>query len=195
MKKTCNKCCVEKDLSEFHKNKDKKDGLQSECKDCMRNRLEVYRNQNKVKVKEYYQNNLEKFRAHQNDYYNNHKEEIKIYKNNRLKTDPIYKLKHNIRGLIGNSFKRQGYTKSSRTYNILGCTHQEFQNHLFSNAIERYPDFTPSDYLTTNKYHIDHIKPLALAKTIEEVIELCHYTNLQILTAEENMTKADSYES
>ena len=39
--------------------------------------------------------------------------------------------------------------------------------------------------------HIDHIMPLATAKTEEEVIKLCYYTNLQLLKAEDNWRKSD----
>lgn len=39
-------------------------------------------------------------------------------------------------------------------------------------------------------WHIDHIKPLNLAKTEEELYKLCHYTNLQPMWAEENLKKS-----
>ena len=39
------------------------------------------------------------------------------------------------------------------------------------------------------KVHIDHIIPLATAKTEEEVIKLNHYTNLQLLKAKDNLKK------
>jgi len=197
MKKICSKCKIEKDFSEFYKRKDTKDGLRQQCKSChnevnkihyqnncekVKERVKIWKENNKEYNKIYYQENKEKV-----------KELVKIYSRNKRNTDPIFKLKKNIRTLICNSFKRQEFSKSSRTFNILGCTHDEFENYLFSNAQERYPDFTPEDYLITGKYHIDHIKPLSLASTEQEVIQLCHYTNLQILTAEENMAKHDSY--
>ena len=37
--------------------------------------------------------------------------------------------------------------------------------------------------------HIDHITPLAIAKTEEDIIKLCHYTNLQLLKAKDNLQK------
>jgi hypothetical protein len=39
------------------------------------------------------------------------------------------------------------------------------------------------------KWHLDHIIPLATAKTVEEIIKLNHYTNFQPLWAEENLSK------
>jgi hypothetical protein len=38
-------------------------------------------------------------------------------------------------------------------------------------------------------WHIDHIVPLATAKTEEQVAKLNHYTNLQPLWAKDNMSK------
>lgn len=40
--KQCQKCKESKDLSEFHKNKRRKDGLQHYCKDCMRIKNRAY---------------------------------------------------------------------------------------------------------------------------------------------------------
>jgi hypothetical protein len=42
-------------------------------------------------------------------------------------------------------------------------------------------------------WHIDHIKPIALATTEEEVIKLNHYTNLQPLWAKDNLKKGAKY--
>lgn len=63
--------------------------------------------------------------------------------------------------------------------------------YLLENAKIRYPNFKPEDFLENNKYHIDHKIPLATAKSKEDIIKLCHYTNLQLLTAEDNMKKHD----
>jgi len=39
------------------------------------------------------------------------------------------------------------------------------------------------------EWHIDHITPYASARTEEDIIKLSHYTNLQPMWAEENLTK------
>ncbi len=49
MTKTCTKCGVEKALSEFHKDKSKKDGLRSSCKSCKSLQNSQYRENNKEK--------------------------------------------------------------------------------------------------------------------------------------------------
>ena len=38
-------------------------------------------------------------------------------------------------------------------------------------------------------YHIDHIIPLATATSEKEIIDLCYYKNLQMLTPKDNLVK------
>jgi hypothetical protein len=50
--------------------------------------------------------------------------------------------------------------------------------------------------MTWNNYshdgwHIDHIVPLSSAKTEEDVIKLCHYSNLQPLWSIDNYKKGN----
>ena len=40
-------------------------------------------------------------------------------------------------------------------------------------------------------YHIDHIIPLASATSLDDIIRLCHYTNLQPLWCKENLKKSN----
>ncbi len=40
--KRCSKCKLEKDTNQFHKNKNKKDGLHNYCKECNRIRKKKY---------------------------------------------------------------------------------------------------------------------------------------------------------
>ena len=45
------------------------------------------------------------------------------------------------------------------------------------------------DEVVKGNIHIDHIVPLATAKTEADVVRLCHYTNLQPLWAIDNRRK------
>lgn len=47
--KVCPKCGYEKDTGEFYKNKTSRDGLQSQCKECLRAYHESHREQNRAR--------------------------------------------------------------------------------------------------------------------------------------------------
>lgn len=108
----------------------------------------------------------------------------KEYKKNRKKMDGMYAFEEHIREMIRQSFRRRSCFKSNSTESILGCTIGELNVHLRKTWMERYGfeyNGEPS--------HIDHIIPLSTAKTKEEIAKLCHYTNLQLLTPEDNIKK------
>lgn len=113
------------------------------------------------------------------------RKKITAYEENRKKVDPVFKLKKQIRNEIRTSFNRRGFRKSARTEGIIGCTLQELYDHLCKTYLIRYG----KKYNGNELVHIDHIIPLANAHTEEEVIRLCRWDNLQLLTAEDNLIK------
>lgn len=44
------------------------------------------------------------------------------------------------------------------------------------------------------EWHLDHIKPLAMASTEQEIMEFCHYSNYQPLWAFDNQSKGSLFE-
>jgi hypothetical protein len=60
-------CKIEKDISEFYKNKSAKDGLQKRCIECHKY---LYNRQGKDKIKEKNKNILKKLKENENDYIN-----------------------------------------------------------------------------------------------------------------------------
>ena len=92
-----------------------------------------------------------------------------------------------MRNLIKHSFERQGYSKKSHTYEIIGTDYETFYNHLLRTFVDNYG----YDWDGKEEVHIDHIIPLASAKTEEEIVKLCHYSNLQLLKAKDNLDKSD----
>jgi hypothetical protein len=112
---------------------------------------------------------------------------IKARKNEieRIKkaTNPTYKAERNIRRSLAYRLQKYGYKKSASSMEILGCSWSEFVRHIESL-------FKPGmSWDNRIEWHIDHITPLASAKTYEEMIALWHHTNLQPLWAQENMRK------
>jgi hypothetical protein len=180
--KYCHKCKTERKKTDFCKNRNSSDGLYSVCKFCKKDYDVQYRKLHEKSHREYSNNYNKTHRLAITKRTNN-------YKRKRRKDDLLFKITENIRTLIYRSLKNNGFSKSSRSYEILGISYDEVLNYLFKNATMRYINFQPQDYLKSNKYHIDHIIPLSTAKTEEEIIKLNHYTNLQLLTAEDNLKK------
>lgn len=101
----------------------------------------------------------------------------------RIKDDPVFAVKHRYAMLVANAIYSRGYKKKSRTHQIVGCTYEELHRHIerqFHGGMswDRFSDI-----------HIDHIVPLASAKTVDEVVALNHFTNLRPTWAIDNLKK------
>lgn len=70
MKKTCTKCKIDKDFSEFYKLKKSKDGLQYKCKQCTNDYDAEHKEERKSYIKEY--SNSEKGKKVIEGYYKNY---------------------------------------------------------------------------------------------------------------------------
>jgi hypothetical protein len=207
--KKCTKCKLEKPFEDFTKQKTGKNGLRSNCKQCIKKyekeNKEYYKEyqkkwqeENKEYVKKYEQENKEKIKERTKNWYQKNKEKIKQHRKenkehfkeymfNRKKTDPLFKFSSNLRSLITCSFKRgkNKYKKNEKTETILGCTIEEFRIYIQSQFKKGMT------FENHGKWHLDHIIPLSSATTEEEIIKLNHYTNFQPLWAEDNLSKKD----
>ena len=124
------------------------------------------------------------------EYHIQHRKEINEYIKNKMENDKVFALKVHIRKTIYDSFKRKNYSKNSESAKILGCDMSTFVEHLLNTYTRNYGE----EWNGKEEVHIDHIIPLSRAKTEEEVIKLCHYTNLQLLKAKDNLEKSDKEE-
>ncbi len=157
-------------------NKDKRAAYYAENKDKEAVRMAAYYAENKDKIAAYYAENKDKIAA----YY-------AAYIKKRIKSDAIFAMKKRIRSLISASLRNKGYTKTSRTHEILGCDYEAFAAHLES----QFKDGMSWEKMGA-EIHIDHIIPLASAQTEEEILRLNHFSNLQPLWAIENLKKRDA---
>lgn len=156
----------------------------------IRARQRAYYHANKDKVamwkKKYEDSHKEQLSAADKRYRQEHKKELNGKHVERLHNDPVFKLKEQLRCNIRDAFKRRGRNKTCKTAEIVGCGLDFLCDYLFKTWESNY-----GRPWNGEQYHIDHIVPLATAKTEEDVIRLCHYTNLQLLKPEDNMDKSD----
>jgi len=216
MEKKCKKCEVVKSLDEFYDCKGCKLGKRPDCKSCcnnntkesrkkyreknrekIKNSAKEYRKNNKEKTKQYYNKNKEKLKAYHKEWHENNREHIKEYKEKnkqkrnkenfiRMRKDALFRIKHNTPSLIRDSLRKQGYSKNTKTYSILKCEFSFFLSWLNGKASNGYK-------YGMKDLHIDHVIPSSLAKTEEEVLLLNHYSNLQLLTAYDNLYKNNRF--
>lgn len=255
--KICIKCGIEKGLCEFGKDKKRKDGKMSWCKECLKKNYEEnkekraesqkkYREKNIDKIKKaekiYNDNNKEKRQKHYQENkeerlkdYQENKEEInrkrrenykknpeKIKKSNRkyckknsekvkkarqlhyqknkdsivikfveyrrkkIKTDPIYKIKQNMKTLFSNSLKRQFIKKTQNTFEYTGISYQNYMNHFKKDPLW-------SDYCSGGGIHIDHIIPVSVYdfNNPKDIKKCWQFGNLRLLSAKENIIKSN----
>ena len=184
--KNCTKCNIEKPLLDFYSHPKTQDGKQSSCKKCcIKTQFPYTQKQFKLYPKKFKSNpEVVKQWVQNNPHYIKNKKQL----------DPLFKLSCNIRTLIPRSFKRSlngKYKKGNKTEYILGCTMEEFIQHLLS---QFKPNMTLENHgQGPGKWNMDHIIPISSAKTEEEIIKLNHYTNFQPLWWEENMAKGKKF--
>jgi len=138
--------------------------------------------------KEYRLKNKNKCYKYQKEYRLKNKIRRNKLEKTRKEIDLLYKLKCNMRSMISNSFKRNGYNKKTKTYEILGCSFEEFKEHLES-MFESWMNWDNRGLYNGELnygWDIDHIIPLDTATCEVDIIRLNHYTNLQPLCSKVN---------
>lgn len=158
-----------------------------ENKDILNIKRKEYLEKNQDKFKEYFHNynkiNFDKRKKQREDRKDIIKKYNYEYKKFRYENDEMYRTKCNVSKLIYSSLKSRGYKKNSSTYEILGCSYEEFRLHIESKFEDWMSWDNKSNFngeLNTG-WDYDHIIPLSSAETFEDVLKLNHYSNLQPL--------------
>ena len=199
-KKVCNKCKLEKELSEF--------SLQvNACKSCKmhywRERQKLLRARDKSDIdtsclrtcitckckksgSEFYID-LSKPSGFRSDCCKCYNKKLEIKKRKNPKTRAI----RNLSGRYREICRSNNLRKNETTIQSLGCSGKFFANHIEK---QFKPGMTWENY---GKWHIDHIKPWASIdiNDIEQVKKCRHYTNLQPLWWWENLSKGAKYDN
>ena len=148
-----------------------------------------YHQNNKINAKKYYQNHKEEIKINAKKYYQmnkeKNKEKRKEYINTQLKTNMNFKLAHYLRNRLRIALYNN--QKAGSAVKDLGCPISELKLYLES----KFQPGMSWDNWSKTGWHIDHIKPLASfnLQNRKEFLKACHYTNLQPLWAEDNLSK------
>jgi len=177
LNKKCCSCKVNKDKTLFHKNKWQEDGYHHTCKDCRKSQSKTYHIKNRDvlndKSKKYYEDNKELALEKARVYYENNKEKVlnnvhNYYNNNKSKVLALSRKKR--------------IRKELRTPKWL--TREDF---LIMESF--YIEAQIATDLSGEIYHVDHIIPLKG----QNVSGLHVPSNLQVITAKENLAKSNKF--
>jgi hypothetical protein len=148
-----------------------------------KDRLDVY---NKDYQASYRKENKKELQAYFKEHYQRNKSEINEKRKERRLVDHQYRISCNLRSRV--SIALRGRAKSAKTEELLGCSYEKFLKHL---ELKFDSEMNWDNY---GEWHIDHIIPCAIFKLEDaEEQKICfHYTNLQPLWGDENMSKNDS---
>lgn len=227
--KKCTKCSEEKSLDQFGFKTGTKDGLNFVCKPCIsiasklayeankekkKSQSKAYYNSNKTEIlanrdsetqkikskqwreenreyhlaykKEYRKNNLEYIKQYDKQYKKDNWEQIKSQRKQRIGNDPLFKLRLSLSKRVGEIIRNKEFNKSLSFNEYVGCSPERLFQHLET-------QFTPG--MTWDNYGsfwvVDHIIPLAAAKNEDHLYQLSHYMNLQPLETQPNLIKSD----
>ena len=169
--KVCSKCKIEKEISCFNKSKKAKDGLFSYCKECRKTTNAKWQENNPQYNANYYLEQSEKLKQQSKTWYNNNKEYGKQIRRKYSKENRSIKNKLE-------SKRRAAKLNRTPLWADLKKVQSYYDVCAFFNEINGY-----------TKYHVDHIIPLQ-----GKLVSGLHVeNNLQVILAEENISKSNKY--
>jgi hypothetical protein len=139
----------------------------------------------KATVKKYEENNRGKRVEYLKNYRIQNRTKINAYKVKRRQESIEYKISCYLRTRVYQALQRK--KSSGSAIKDLGCSLEQLKQYLESNF---HPGMTWENH-KPDGWHIDHITPLASFDLTnrEEFVKACHYTNLQPLWWNENLSK------
>ena len=165
--------CRERARKEYHNNKEKRNASANLWKEKNKARLVEWGKNYRDSNRERYNNLAQKNREKHRDSYN-------LRAREKRKNCSIERLKGRIRNNIYKSIVKKNFCKNGSTEKILGCNYEFFIQYIEAQFAKG---------MNWGNIHIDHIKPMAVCKTEQDVYDLNHYTNLQPLFIKDNLSK------
>lgn len=202
--KTCAKCGVEKDVTEFGKHSRQKDGLQRNCKVCQREYFTSYRKENhaaalareaewrkrnpdvnRVRLSDFHRNNPDKGKAYSADYRARHPERRRAtcarYRAKNTQRESLY------RKIYAAKNKDRLAAKSSLRRAVKLMATPAWADKVAIEDIYSFAMRVSAD--TKIEHHVDHIVPLIS----DTVCGLHCEANLRVIPATENQRKSNRF--
>jgi len=182
--KTCTKCNIEKNKAEFHKDNSRKDRLHPNCKACNNSRKAEWVKRNPIKVAAHYSENKEKYKSYRAAYDVANADSVRISRRLRYLANPEKERARIAAWQDANPEKRLEIDRNRRARKAGSAgrhtakdVHDIFslQRGLCANCM------SPLLKSGKNKFHADHVMPLALGGSNgkENLQCLCPSCNLR----------------
>lgn len=181
----CSTCKESKLTTEYHKDKSRKTGYKIRCKACTHSDYLSNTEKHKLRWKERYEKTADSIKLYQKNYNNLNREKIRQDRNKYTRKQRELNSFQAIIARLRSRLQNIKKGKLGKAEQIIGCNSEAFLLYLESTWNQNYP----GQVLDWKKVHIDHIIPLASAKSEDELIRLNHFSNLQLLLAKDNQSK------
>lgn len=201
----CKHCGKYLPLVDFAKDSSKKRGYSYHCKECAKLKSKKFRN--KENAHEYYQKvkNTPKYKESVKKSRENwktkkgwkncpsHTKAIINEKARIRRQNPKENIIHRIRKALRRSLNEKNLDKSSTTFDLLGYSKRDAVKHI-EQFINQNCIICDNIKISLCNGEIDHIKPISLASSLEEIIELNQLYNLRLICIICNRKKGKHYD-
>jgi hypothetical protein len=126
--------------------------------------------------------------AYHKKWWSDNRERLNARSRERRASDPSFKIRCNLRARLSMLVRKSATSKTSRTFDLLGCSLPSFMIYLESKF---EIGMAWGNY---GKWHIDHIMPCAIfdLTKVDHQKRCFHFSNMQPLWAVDNRRKSDS---